>query len=295
MEKLDTIFFIVCIYDCWLMFVKICHQLCQREILASQLKKIDEAIEDFCTKFEILYGKESLSPNMHLMAHLSDCIYDHGPVYAFWLYVFERMNGILGSFQTNNRDLTVQLMRKFISMQCASIEKWPEDFKNEISPLFKSYCKESGSLMETLSLNLTSDAKPLPPILEKSFDSSEIAEVTKCLLNLYNNDFRVLRLYRTTLAAGFGESMKLASARSRYANCSKVFIENKLYEINHFVQCTVIETDSATNETTTHRHLLAQCSSYLDHICKPWYGYQFDLRKNSDNHCLKQQTKPVLN
>lgn len=49
----------------------------------------------------------------------------------FWLYAFERMNGILGSFQTNNRDVTIQLMRKFLGMQVVSLDQWPEDIRSE--------------------------------------------------------------------------------------------------------------------------------------------------------------------
>lgn len=79
-----------------------------------------EQLKTFVTNLSIFMA---LSPNMHLLAHVTDCIIDHGPVYAFWLYAFERMNGVLGSFQTNNKDITVQLMRKFISMQHASFEK----------------------------------------------------------------------------------------------------------------------------------------------------------------------------
>ena len=53
------------------------------------LDSIDEGIHDFCTKFEQLYGKESITPNMHLAGHITDCIRDHGPVYAFWLYALK--------------------------------------------------------------------------------------------------------------------------------------------------------------------------------------------------------------
>ena len=65
------------------MFVKICSELCRREILLSSLDSIEQRIEDFCVKFEELYGKRSLSPNIHLMNHITDCIRDHGPVLCF--------------------------------------------------------------------------------------------------------------------------------------------------------------------------------------------------------------------
>lgn len=38
------------------------------------------------------------------------------------------------------------------------------------------------------------------------------------------------------------------------------------------MQCTVLVTDPLTDESTTHRHWLVQCSPYMSHPCKPWYG-----------------------
>lgn len=45
-------------YDCWLIFVKVCSMICQREIARSDLQIIDDKIQDFCTKFQDLYGKK---------------------------------------------------------------------------------------------------------------------------------------------------------------------------------------------------------------------------------------------
>lgn len=54
---------------------------------------------------------------MHLHSHVVDCIMDYGPVYSFWLFSFERYNGLLGNFSTNQRSIELQLMRKFLSDQ----------------------------------------------------------------------------------------------------------------------------------------------------------------------------------
>ena len=56
----------------------------------------------FCTMFEALCGKEKCTPNMHLHGHLQDCILDYGPVFSFWCFSFERYNGIMGDYHTNN-------------------------------------------------------------------------------------------------------------------------------------------------------------------------------------------------
>lgn len=51
---------------------------------------------------------------MHLHIHLDKCLYDFGPVYSFWLFSFEKENGIFGSVPTNKGDIEKQLMRKFL-------------------------------------------------------------------------------------------------------------------------------------------------------------------------------------
>lgn len=66
---------------------------------------------EFCTTFQNLYGKENLNMNLHLHGHLKECLLDFGPVYAFWLFGFERFDGILESYKTNCRDIPIQLMR----------------------------------------------------------------------------------------------------------------------------------------------------------------------------------------
>ena len=56
-----------------------------------------------------------MTPNMHLHAHILSCIKDYGPIYSFWLFSFERYNGLLGNYRTNQRSVELQLMRMFIS------------------------------------------------------------------------------------------------------------------------------------------------------------------------------------
>ena len=53
-----------------------------------------------------------VTPNMHLHSHLVNCMLDYGLVNNFWLFSFERFNGVLGDFKTNQRAVELQLMRK---------------------------------------------------------------------------------------------------------------------------------------------------------------------------------------
>lgn len=89
-------------YCMWTHFVHACQILCSKVITANGCKKADEELMSFCKQFEELCGKERCTPNMHLHGHLLECVMDYGPVYSFWCFSFERYNGILGEYQTNN-------------------------------------------------------------------------------------------------------------------------------------------------------------------------------------------------
>ena len=87
--------------------------------------------------------------NMHLHGHLKQCVLDFGPVYSFWLFSFERMNGILGAYHTNCRDIPLQVMRRFLASEFYNIHNWPTQFKDELSPLLVKHKYENGSLLST--------------------------------------------------------------------------------------------------------------------------------------------------
>lgn len=111
MEKLDiTFFYLKDILplehlECWRKFVLACRRLCSRNISIGNVKVADFLLLEFCKKFEQLCGEEFVTPNMHLHGHLLDCLFDFGPIYSFWLFSFERENGILGSYLTNRKQL----------------------------------------------------------------------------------------------------------------------------------------------------------------------------------------------
>ena len=101
-------------YVCWQTFVLACFFLCRRTITSVDLMKADLLLIKFCHNVERLYGTSTITPNMHLHGHLAECVKDYGSIYGFWLFAFERYNGTLGSFPTNKKSITEQLMRRFI-------------------------------------------------------------------------------------------------------------------------------------------------------------------------------------
>lgn len=77
-------------------FVRACSLLVCRIIDHNILNEAHERLLKVATLIEENYGSERITPNLHLCLHIADCCRDYGPLYSFWCFSFERMNGILG-------------------------------------------------------------------------------------------------------------------------------------------------------------------------------------------------------
>jgi hypothetical protein len=110
--------------------------LSQRVITVHDVSRADNLLNEFSEEIEIIFGEEFITPNIHLHGHLASCILDFGPIYSFWLFSFERYNGILGDFPTSNRTIEVEIMKKFaIQNLVHSLEIADEEYNESLSEL----------------------------------------------------------------------------------------------------------------------------------------------------------------
>ena len=100
--------------ECWRSFVLASRLLSPSSISNENVALADALLLSFCRHFENLHGSPSITPSMHMHGHLTDCVRDFGPLFSFWLFSFERFNGLLGDLPTNNQSIEVQLMRRFV-------------------------------------------------------------------------------------------------------------------------------------------------------------------------------------
>jgi hypothetical protein len=78
-------------------FVRACMLLVSRIITQGDLDEAQYRLMTVIKLVELHYGQEKITPNLHLCLHIVECCQDYGPLYSFWCYSFERMNGILGN------------------------------------------------------------------------------------------------------------------------------------------------------------------------------------------------------
>ncbi|PKC55993.1 hypothetical protein RhiirA1_402464 [Rhizophagus irregularis] len=92
-------------------FVRACNLLVARFITEDDLKEAQERLKDMAYLIENTYGPEFITSNIHLALHIPDCCRDYGPIYNFWLFPFERLNGYIGSYPNSNWQIEPELMK----------------------------------------------------------------------------------------------------------------------------------------------------------------------------------------
>ena len=152
-------------YKCWLNFVKACKLLSKPMVKISDVGLAHSLLLTFCRDVERVYGPQRITPNMHMHTHLADCILDYGPVYSFWLFSFERYNGILGNYSTNNKSIELQIMRKFLRDQNLREFEFPDQYAQHFKDLTEKLQHREGHQSET---HLLIDAKLAIDILQLS-------------------------------------------------------------------------------------------------------------------------------
>jgi len=100
-------------YACWSLFVQACLLLTPYTISKNDLERGDQLLLEFFQTAQELYGTDWVTPNLHLHLHMKDCILNYGPMAGFWLFGFERFNGMLGDFPNSHRSVEVEILRKF--------------------------------------------------------------------------------------------------------------------------------------------------------------------------------------
>ena len=76
--------------------VRVCTILVSRIIEVDLMREAHQRLIKIVKLIEEHYGRDKVTPNLHLSLHLCECSLDFGPLYAFWCFSFERMNGVLG-------------------------------------------------------------------------------------------------------------------------------------------------------------------------------------------------------
>ncbi|GET52427.1 uncharacterized protein LOC110233779 [Rhizophagus irregularis DAOM 181602=DAOM 197198] len=112
-------------------FVRICSISVSRIVEVDFMREAHQRLINLVKLIEENYGRDKITPNLHLSLHLCECSLDYGPLYTFWCFSFERMNGMLGSFLNSRRKIEPEIMRRLM-------------FDNQISNIINSSVESKG-------------------------------------------------------------------------------------------------------------------------------------------------------
>lgn len=82
-------------------FVRACSLLVCRIIDNNMITEAHNRLLKVAMLIEEHYGPEKITLNLHLCLHIKECCQDYGPLYSYWCFSFERMNGVLGKLYAN--------------------------------------------------------------------------------------------------------------------------------------------------------------------------------------------------
>ena len=281
--------------EVWRHLVLSCRILSSKCITKDELSVADALLLHFCQHVERLYGRSSITPNMHMHAHIKECIKDYGPPHAFWAFAFERYNGILGDQPNNNRSVEFQLAKRFVAGNNQSLQTLPELYNEQFSPVMQTSRHVVGTLSQfsslvsspsSTSIDWTIDgiSAELPKQFTKSvFTQIQIDGLRQLYCSLHSISSSVIsmsssfRKYKTVKLHG----RQLGGYRSRSSSSSIVLAtwnpalfdlsdedENSLRaaRINYFAEHSI----SIDNSWVT--HLLFSASWYKIHPKQQAYG-----------------------
>ena len=174
-------------YRCWKCFVRCCMIINSYCLKESDVTTAHLLLQEFCSQFEALYGQENCSFNMHLHLHLNKTLLDYGPAHASWCYAFERFNGLLGSYSTNNKDIELQIMKRFSEHQAIYSEDTIYEKYNSILPYTHRYQEEKSRTIANSFVLLQYSTYPLETI--QTFAWTEDMEAVQPLGLFYEDVF----------------------------------------------------------------------------------------------------------
>ncbi len=278
-------------YKCWWLFVQACLLICSRAITQIRVIELDSYLMRFCEQFEQIYGKDACTPNLHLHGHLKECCLDYGPSSSFWLFAFERMNGILGSVCTNHQAIEVQLMRKFISNQQALQKLASVHSDSTLLELLHSHQNVKGSLKHErtpdlplllpLSSSTCSDysevCKLLPSVNERCLSSDEMININHLLRSFFGESFVKTLMLCTHSRHILFQGVAYGCHGSQAQSSSMVYVKvsnqsgTQPAVIRNFVSVSVVLQQSAQEQKKSTVHLA--CIDWLsEHEQKPFFG-----------------------
>ena len=221
--------------ECWRQFVLACRILCKCQLSSEDIALSDALLLQFCRRSQHIYGNSFITPNIHLHCHLKEAVEDYGPVFGFWLFSFERYNGILGSQTTNSREIESQLLKRFLTDNVVFSFDFPSEFVND----FKDVCRTDQCMVGSLRDSSLVEDDPshadvvIPDVATRGvLDSDDAAYLVELYdkLNTTECGLVTANSIHVQYASISLKGCTFGSSKSRHVSGSRPFIAMAMWE-----------------------------------------------------------------
>lgn len=105
--------------------------LLKSNIRPSEVDACEHKLEEFVKQFQVLYGKSSITINIHSLRHLVFAVRNLGPLWSFSTFAFESKNGVLKKYIKGPASILSQITKKYIlnASLCESVEILPKNIQ----------------------------------------------------------------------------------------------------------------------------------------------------------------------
>ncbi|XP_058461953.1 uncharacterized protein LOC131436962 [Malaya genurostris] len=149
----------------------------EQDILESG-KLLNVVVED-C---EILYGIDEMKYNVHLLLHIPSCLSNFGPLWAFSLFCFEDMNGVLKKFIKGPKQPVIQIARRCLLAQ----KRETIDLKSIRNDKVREFCESFNNYNRKIScINNDINIKNHESALNEQIPQSSFEEHNFLIRNRY--------------------------------------------------------------------------------------------------------------
>ena len=273
-------------YEMWQTFVTACRKVCRPCITKDDVIVADLLFQKFGTKVTSLLGYEAVTPNMHSHCHNRECCEDFGSPYGWWLFSFERFNGILSDYNTNNKSIEKQLMKTFLSKDFLNSKylQMPVGYSKELQPMFSDLTRTTELTAVHIPLEMLS--VPKMPLHECQPHWINLAHISvpkkhpRNCITITKDDIKILRKTYSMMYAGQRIKKKhLGTVYWRYSNITvgsdKYY--SKLYTKSKTDTCILASWTDEDGNITDRDEYLGEVKHFLEHSVKVGSEYKVHI------------------
>ncbi|XP_029176567.1 uncharacterized protein LOC114944694 isoform X2 [Nylanderia fulva] len=242
----------------WLLFVYSIYIFSKTKFTDNEFDKAEKALHQFVLNIELLYGKENMKYNVHMMLHMPDYVRKYGAVWAWSAFPFEHFNGIIAKMFHGSQYVPSQICK--IYSRIRYIKKNSEIFSKpncskEGKKLFKNIMKETKIIK---CIRYGDDLRIFGKPADITLSLSQKLLVEQLLQETITENVKLF--YRFSYKNTFYHSYKYSRLIKR--NNSTVILHNgKLMLISGLILINILE--------TTHYIVLGKKFQILDEeLCK---------------------------